>query len=121
MALSSTELVLWSITFLLECVACFLAFWRRLYLRIRIFPAYLALLVVREAFLYWVYQTFGYSSRFSFYAYWITQGLALLLRAGAIAEIIWKASRRYPGFRVIAGWLVTLVSAFLLPPASWIS
>jgi hypothetical protein len=120
MVLSPTELVLWCTTFLLECVACFLAFWRKLDLRIRIFPAYLALLVARELFLYWVYQAFGYSSRFAFYAYWTTQGLALLLRAGAIAEIIWKASRRYPGFRLIAGWLVAVVSALLLARACWI-
>src|SRR5260370_29754790 len=103
MAFSPSGLVLWCTTFLLECVACFLAFWRQLHLRIKIFPVYLALLVVREAFLYWVYQVFGYYSRFAFYAYWITQGLVLLLRAGAIAEIICKASRRYAGFRVIAG------------------
>jgi hypothetical protein len=114
MDLSFVQVGLWFSTFLLECVVCFLAFRRRLYLQLRVFSAYLAMLVLREGFLYWAYHVFGYSSRFVFYAFWVTQAIVLLLRAGSIAEIIWKASRVYPGFRTIAGWLIALVSLLLV-------
>jgi hypothetical protein len=117
---SSVGIALWSGTFLLECVVCFLAFWRRLYSRLKIFPLYLGMLVAREVFLYWFYHAFGYSSRSAFFAYWITQGMLLVLRAGSIAEIIWKASRGYPGFRFIASWVVASACAVLLGHACWV-
>jgi hypothetical protein len=117
---SSVGIALWYGSFLLECVVCFLALWRRLYSRLIIFPLYLGMLVAREVFVYWVYHVYGYSSRSAFFAYWITQGILLLLRAGSIAEIIWKASRDYPGFRSIASWLVAVVCAVLLGRACWI-
>lgn len=120
MGLSFVQAGLWFSTFLLECVVCFLAFRRRLYLQLRVFSAYLAMLVLREVFLYWAYHVFGYSSRFVFYAFWLTQAIVLLLRAGSIAEIIWKASRAYPGFRTIAGWLIALASSLLVGRASWV-
>jgi len=120
MDLSFVQIGLWAITFLLECVVCFLAFRRRLYLQMRVFSTYLAILVVREVFLYWAYRVFGYSSRFVFYAFWLSQAIVLLLRAGSIAEIMWKASRGYPGFRMIAGWLAALASVLLIGRASWV-
>jgi hypothetical protein len=120
MGLSVVQVGLWFSTFLLECVVCFLAFRRRLYLQLRVFSAYLGMLVLREVFLYWAYHVFGYSSRFVFYAFWLTQAIVLLLRAGSIAEIIWKASRACPGFRTIAGWLIALVSLLLVGRASWV-
>jgi hypothetical protein len=120
MGLSFVQVGLWFSSFLLECVVCFLAFRRRLYLQLRVFSAYLAMLVVREVVLYWAYHVFGYSSRFVFYAFWLTQVIVLLLRAGSIAEIIWKTSRAYPGFRTIAGWLIALVSMLLVGRASWV-
>lgn len=120
MGLSFVQLALWVTTFLLESLVCFLAFRRRLYVEMKVFSAYLVMLVVREVFLYWAYQAFGYSSRFVFYAFWLTQAIVLLLRAGAIAEIVWKASRGYPGFRMIAGWLIAFVSVVLIGRASWV-
>lgn len=120
MGLSFVQVGLWFTTFLLECVVCFLAFRRRLYLQLTVFSAYLAMLVLREVFLYWAYHAFGYSSRFVFYAFWLTQAIVLLLRAGSIAEIMWKASRAYPGFRRIAGCLIALVSLLLVGRASWV-
>jgi hypothetical protein len=120
MDLSFVQVGLWAVTFLLECVVCFLAFRRRLYLQMRVFSTYLAMLVVREVFLYWAYHVFGYSSRFAFYAFWLSQAIVLLLRAGSIAEIMWKASRGYPGFRMIGGWVAALVSVLLIARASWV-
>ncbi len=120
MGLSFVQVGLWASTFLLECIVCGLAFRRRLYLHMRVFSAYLAMLVVREVFLYWAYKVFGYSSRFVFYGFWLTQAIVLLLRAGSIVEIIWKASRAYPGFRAIAGWLASLVTVLLIGRASWV-
>ena len=120
MGLSVVQVALWASTFLLECIVCFLAFRRGLYLHLRVFSAYLAMLVVREVFLYWAYHAFGYSSRFVFFAFWLTQAIVLLLRAGSIVEIVWKASRAYPGFRTIAGWLVALVSMVLVGRAIWV-
>lgn len=120
MGLSLVQVGLWASTFLLECVVCFLVFRRGLYRQMRVFSAYAAMLVVREVFLYWAYHVFGYSSRFVFYAFWLSQAIVLLLRAGSIAEIMWKASRGYPGFRMIAGWLAALVSVLLIGRASWV-
>jgi hypothetical protein len=120
MNLSFVQVGLWASTFVLECIVCFLAFRRRLYLQMKLFSGYLAMLVVREVFLYWAYHVFGYSSRFAFYAFWLSQAFVLLLRAGSIAEIIWKASLAYPGFRMIAGWLIALASVLLIGRASWV-
>ncbi len=120
MGLSFVQVGLWAGTFLLECIVCFLAFRRRLYLQMKVFSAYLAMLLVREVFLYWAYHVFGYSSQFVFYAFWLSQAIVLLLRAGSIAEILWKASIGYPGFRTIAGWLIAWVSVLLIGRASWV-
>jgi hypothetical protein len=120
MGLSFVQVALWISTFLLECVVCVVAFRRRLYREMTVFSAYVTMLVVREVFLYWAYHVFGYSSRLVFYAFWLTQALLLLLRAGSIAEIIWKASRGYPGFRIIMGWPIALVSVVLTGRASWV-
>jgi hypothetical protein len=120
MGLSFVQLALWVSTFLLECIVCILAFRRRLYLEMKIFSAYLAMLVVREVFLYWAYPVFGYSSRFVFYGFWLSQALMLLLRAGSVAEIIWNASRGYPGFRAVGGWFVGMLGVALIGRASWV-
>ncbi len=118
MGLTTIQVVLWCLTLLLELLACAFAFRRRLYLQLPIFTTYLTMLIVRAAFIYVVYRDAGYGSRFAFYSYWITEAVLLAGRASGIGELTWKASRPYPGFRVVLKCMLAVVTFILLMHAA---
>ncbi len=118
MGLTTTQIILWFSAFILELVVCGLAFWRRLYLQLPVFTTYLTLLVAREALVYSVYHNAGYASWHAFYSYWISEAVLLAGRAASIGELAWRASRPYPGFRVVLKWVLTVVALILLLPAT---
>jgi len=118
MGLTFGQTVLWYSAFSLEVLVCGLAVRRRLYVHLPIFTVYLFLLIVRAIFIYIVYSTVGYASRFAFYSYWISEGILLSARAASIGELIWNASRGYAGLRVILKWILTAVTSLLLIQAS---
>ena len=113
MHLTLSDYLLWAASTLLEVVVCAFAFRRRLYLRLPLFTAYLALLVSRTLILWWFYLGTGYGSRVSFYYFWVTQGILLAARAAAVAEIAWRALREYRGVWAL-GWRVLLIIALFL-------
>jgi hypothetical protein len=114
MGLTTTQIILWYSAFILELVLCGLALWRHLYGRLPVFTAYLTVLAAREAFIYFVYRTAGYTSKLYFYSFWVAQAVLLAGRAASIGELAWSASCPYPGFRVVLKWVLTLTAFTLL-------
>lgn len=118
MGLTTTQIALWYSTFLLELLACALALRKRLYLQLPIFTTYLFTLILRAAFIFAVYRSFGYASPFAFYSYWISEAVLMAGRAGSIGELAWRASRPYAGFRVVLKWALMLLTFVLLAHAA---
>ena len=114
MHLTNFEIILWYFTLLLDVLVCVLAFWRRLYVHLPLFTTYLTVLLAREAFMYWVYHSAGYTSRLAFYSFWMTQALLVIGRGASIGELGWVASRPYPGFRVVVKWVLSCIALVLL-------
>ncbi len=101
---------------LLEVVVCAYAF-RRLYLRLPLFTAYLTLLFLRNLALWWFYLGPGYESRAAFDYFWVTQGLLLVARGAAIAEIAWRTLHEYRGVWELSSLLLVGIALFLLVQA----
>jgi hypothetical protein len=113
--LSNAEIILWYSSLVLELTLCVLALWRHLYRLLPVFTAYVTALFVREAVMYCIYHTAGYTSRLAFYSFWITQAILVVGRGLAIGELAWSASRLYPGLRAVLKWgLAGVASAFLI-------
>jgi hypothetical protein len=121
MGLTTSELVLWYVSMVLELMVCALAFRRRLYRELPVFTGYTAAVLVHGLPLYWVYHHMGYTSRTAFYFFWGTQAALLAWRGAAIGELAWTASRPYLGLRVVMKWLVTGISLTLLVWCSWLA
>ena len=121
MGLTTSELVLWYLSMLLEPAVCALAFRRRLYRELPVFTWYTAAVLVHGLPLYWVYHEMGYTSRPSFYFFWSTQAALLVWRGAAIGELAWTTSRPYLGLRVVMKWLVAAISSTLVVIAFWFS
>ena len=117
--MTTSELVLWYSSLFLQLLVCALAFWRRLYLRLPVFTIYLTVLVAREAFMYWIYHSTGYTSRLAFFSFWITQTFLLAARAAAIGELAWNAARAYPGLRIVLKLVLTGIILTLLLRAAF--
>jgi hypothetical protein len=107
---NGAESALWYCSIALDVGLCALMVWRRFYRRLPVFFTYVAVLLAREIFLYWAYRAQGYNSLFSFYSYWMTEGLVVSVRGLAIGELAWSASRLYPGFRAVLKWSLTAVA-----------
>ena len=121
MALTSSEVVLWYLSLVLELLVCVLAFRRRLYRQLPIFTGYIVAVFLRGLVMYWVYREIGYASRAALYTFWITQAVVLACRGAVIGEIAWTTSRPYHGFRVVITWLVAATFLTLLIVASWLA
>lgn len=119
MYLSNAESVLWYSSIALDLVLCALMVRHRLYRYLPVFFTYVLVLLAREVFVYSAYRAYGYNSRASFYSYWTTEGFTVIVRALAIGELAWSASRLYPGFRAVLKWsLIAVACVFLAFTAS---
>ncbi len=118
MQLSSHSVLLGVTSSLLAVLVCSIALWRRLYLRLPLFTAYLVLLAGRDALAWWFYLDLGYTSRAASYYYWITQGILVTARAAAVAEIAWRALREYRGVWALAWRVLLIIALFLLLQAT---
>jgi hypothetical protein len=119
MALPASELVLWYLALCLEILICALAYRCRLYRQLPIFTSYITAVLAEGLFMYWIYHHLGYSSRPAFFSFWISQALLLAWRGASIGELVWTASRPYPGFRVVVKSLLTAIALILFLHASW--
>jgi len=121
MGLTTIQIVLWLSASILELILCVLVFRRRWNRRLPFFSAYLMVLAVREAFIFCVYRTAGYTSKFAFTSAWIAQAVLLVGRGLSIGELAWITSRPYPGFRIVTKWGLALAACILLLRAAIVS
>ncbi len=113
MPLSSTDLLLWALSTLLQLGLCALIFWRRLYWRLPIFSSYVVLSLASGIVASWVYLHWGYRSWTAWYFAWIRQGLMVFARSLAVAELCWKILRAYAGVWGLAWRTLVLLSVML--------
>jgi hypothetical protein len=118
MGLTLSQTALWYSAVVLEVLLCALAVRRRLYARLPILTTYFFLLILRATFIYAVYASLGYRTRFALYSYWLSEGILLAARAAAIGELAWNASRAYAGLRAILRWIFAGIVCVLLVQAS---
>ncbi len=114
MLLTVPSYLLWGATTLLELILFILAVRRRLYLRLPFFTGYLALVLGRDTLLWWAYHTLGSGSRSVWYIAYITQGVMLLARGAAVAEVCCSSLRAYRGIWALTWRLLFGVALLLL-------
>lgn len=114
MPLSSLDYALWISATSLEALVCVLAIYRRLYLRLPLFTAYLVMVLLREAAWWWVYFRFGKFSEAYFTFYWVTQALLLASRGVVTAELCWVVLRPYLGVWRLARLALTSAAGVLV-------
>ena len=113
MQLTGSDYLLWGVTALLEALLCALIVQRGLYRRLAFFSAYLALVLARGILLWWAYHYLGSGSPAAWYIAWVTQGILLLARGLAIAELCRSSLRAYRGIWAL-GWRLLCTIALLL-------
>jgi hypothetical protein len=111
--LNSIELLLWALGTLLQFGLCVLIFWRGLHRRLPIFTSYVVLVLLGAILVWGVYRRWGYRSWTAWYFAWTAQGVAVLARGAAVAELCWKILRAYSGVWGLA-WRVLALLAVLL-------
>ncbi len=114
MQLSSSDHLLWGAGTLLEVILCVLIVRRGLYRRLPFFSTYLALVFARSTLMWWAYRVLGYGSPSSFYIAWITQGILLLARGLAVAELCWSSLRAYRGIWALTWRLLAAIALALV-------
>jgi len=113
MPLSSTDLLLWALSTLLQLGLCVLIFWRRLYRRLLIFTGYVVLSLLSGIVAWWVYLHWGYQSWTAWYFAWVVQGVTLFARGLAVGELCWKILRAYTGVWGLAWRALVFLSVML--------
>jgi hypothetical protein len=121
MGVTTTQDVLWLAAFILELILCVLAFRRRWHKRLSFFSAYLVVLTFEEPFYFFLYRIVGFTSKTALYSYWVGQAVLLSGEGLSIAELVWTASRSYPGFRTVTKWVLTITAVLLLGRAGIVS
>ena len=118
MQLTGSDYLLWGVTALLEGFLCALIVRRGLYRRLPFFSTYLALAFARGILLWWAYHHLGSGSRAAWYIAWVTQGIPLVARGLAIAELCWSSLRAYRGIWALSWRLLWGVALLLLAYAA---
>lgn len=114
MELAASDYILWWVGTLLEIVVCVLILRRGLYRRLPFFSTFLALDLASAMLVWWTYSHWGYGSWAAWYVAWIPQGVLLLVRGLAVAELCWSSLRTYRGiwaltWRLLCGIALLLV------------
>ncbi|HLW82197.1 MAG TPA: hypothetical protein VKS20_09165 [Candidatus Acidoferrales bacterium] len=108
------SLVHWALIACLEAALLVLALRRKLRQRLPFFVAYLAVLVLGELGAFSIYQIVGFKSKTSFYAFWILQGIFVLLRAAVVYEICRSILSPLEGVWRLAKPLLLMMGCILL-------
>jgi hypothetical protein len=111
--IGSFEKALWLISVLLEVGLTALLLYRKNYRTFPFFFAYVLTVIAQSAILFVTYKIWGFNSQASRASHWSTQGLVLVARALAVAEICRHALRKYRGIWELA-WRLLLASAVLV-------
>ena len=116
--LTKLERVLWAFSFSVNVALVFLLLYRRNY---RIYPCFLlyALLnLLQGVVLFASERVWGYHSAVLFKIGWGTQGVVILARALAVAEVCRQVLARYRGIWGL-GWRLSVAAATLVLAYSW--
>jgi len=119
MNVSATTLFLWVTSDLLTGMLCILVARRSLFSRLPLFSAYITVIFVREVILCGVYVGGHYTSRLAFYSFWVSQGIILVARGLAIAEVAWRSLHEYRGIWLAGRMLLMFTAIVLVLIAAW--
>src|ERR1700680_2599014 len=112
------ELLLYLSTVGIELLLCALVYFRKLQQRLPFFTAYSVFLFLCTLGDALVYRHFGFRSSASFNAYWITEGLIIIARGFAIAELCRYEFRAYQGVWALTWRILALLAVFFLGHAT---
>jgi hypothetical protein len=112
------EDVLWGATVFLNVILVVLLLYRKNH---RVFPLFFIYNVVnllQSAVTFESYRIWGFNSPVSFEIVWATQGLVIVARVMAVAEICWRVLAKYEGIWAL-GWRIFVAMATLVLAYSW--
>ncbi len=122
MSSSVTDLLLWATSDLLSGLLCLLVIRRGLFSRLPLFSTYVTVIFVRELIGWGVhFGTHYHVSRLAFYYFWISQGIILVARGLAIAEVAWHSLHEYRGIWLAGRRLLMLTAIVLVLIAAWVA
>jgi hypothetical protein len=111
--IESFEKVLWAITVLLKVGLGAVLIYHKNYRTFPLFFAYVLMVIAQSVILFVSYRIWGFDSREAFVIGWGTQGLAIVARALAVAELCMHVLAGYRGIWGLA-WRLLMVSAVLV-------
>lgn len=114
MHLILSDYLLAGVNTLLEAALCVFIVRRGLYRRLPLFSAYVVWVLACTTLLWWTYRVLGYGSRAAWYIAYTTQGISLLARGLAVAELCWRNLRAYRGIWALAWRLLCAIALLLL-------
>lgn len=118
MQLYASDYALWGLATFLELILCILVVRRGIYRRLPFFSAYLALAFASGILVLWAYHVLDYGSWAAWYFSWTAQGVMLLARGLAVAELCWRGLRDYRGIWALAWRLLCAIALLLLVSAA---
>jgi len=110
----SFERVLWSLTVFLKAGLLVLLLYRRNYRAFPYFFAYALISILHSAVLFESYRLWGFNSPTSRSIAWGSQGLVILVRALAVAEICRRVLAKYRGIWALTGRVLLVTAGFVL-------
>jgi hypothetical protein len=112
------NLLLWRVTFLLNAGLIVLLLWRKNHRILPFFFLYALLDFLHGVVIFESYRVWGFYSAISFKIAWGTQGLVIVARALAVAEICRRVLVKYGGIWGL-GWRIFVAVATLVLAYSW--
>ena len=109
--LGTPQSVVWGACVFAQLALVALLFLRRSHRAFPFFTAYILLCIGQSAVLFPIYLSRGYSSPVAWRTAWISQGLVILARGIAVAEICRKILRSYRGIWGLASRLLAACAA----------
>lgn len=115
MSPSVTNLLFWATSDLLSGLLCLLAIRRSLFSRLPLFSTYVTVIFVRELIGWGVhFRTPYHVSKLAFYYFWGSQGIILVARALAVAEVAWRSLHEYRGIWFVSRGVLALMAAVVV-------
>ncbi|PYT55278.1 MAG: hypothetical protein DMG43_03675 [Acidobacteria bacterium] len=106
--------MLWGLTVFLKAGLLVLLLYRRNYRAFPYFFAYALISILHSAVLFESYRLWGFNSPTSRSIAWGSQGLVILVRALAVAEICRRVLARYRGIWALTGRVLLVTAGFVL-------
>lgn len=117
--IASFEKILWAITMLVTAGLATLVLWRRNHKVLPVFFAYIFATLAQNLVIVVIYRVWGFRSHVSFEVGWATQGVVIVVRTLAVAEIFRRVLANYRGVWAMV-WRILLAAAGFVLVSSWI-